>query len=370
MKFFTTLGLALALSTAMAGEEYGGINFHSSVPQDQVDALKTDINYLYQTPVSAIDAEFQAMTGLPAVDGAHMHNWLINRSKHIIGESFQLTEENIAYWIFHRFPKTPLPDAFKAVNEDGDDGVVTIMSNIGSALYLMGKKEDVLFGLKLDGDKVYAKSTRAGILQVGKGLFLERFRINKGDLLAPANTVSRLGTLFHEARHSDGNSEHTGFVHDECPAGHPYEGYAACEKSNNGSYSLGAVAEKQLLLNCTSCSEKEKSAISASVADAFSRIVDPKQGAQKTDLIKQIKAYEEILVVLDTLINFSTPEKKKAYEDEKKKIEQKLVVLKLMLADLEKQPSVGLPLDPTPEGKYDDISIKKSVKLMEKSLKK
>ncbi|MCM2350880.1 MAG: hypothetical protein NDI69_12730 [Bacteriovoracaceae bacterium] len=370
MKLFTTLGLAFALSSAMAGEEYGGINFHSSVPQDQVNALKADINYLYQTPVSTIDAEFQAMTGLPAVDGAHMHNWLINRSKHIIGESFQLTEENIAYWIFHRFPKTPLPDAFKAVNEDEDEGVVTVMSNIGSALYLLGKKQDVLLGLKLDGDKVYAKSTRAGILQVGKGLFLERFRINKGDLLAPANTVSRLGTLFHEARHSDGNSEHTGFVHDECPTGHAYEGHAACEKSSNGSYSLGAVAEKQLLLNCSSCSEKEKSAISAGIADAFSRIVDPKQSAQKAELEKQIKAYEDVLAVYDTLINLSTPEKKKAYEAEKKKIEQNIEELKLMLADLEKQPTVALPLDPAPEGKYDEISIKKSVKLIEKSLKK
>lgn len=365
MKTLAALSLALTLSTAAFAEDFAGIKFHSSVPTEQVEALKTDLKYLYQNPTTQSDAEFLAMSGLQVADGAHMHNWLLNRVKHVIGESFQLTEENIAVWFFHRFPKTPLPDAFKAMS--GQQEVTTIMSNIGSALYLVGKKEKLLFGLKLDGKKVYAKSTRAGILQVGEGLFLERFLLNK-DLHAPANSVSRLGTLFHEARHSDGNSEHTGFVHDECPVGHPYAGHAACEASSNGSYSLGAVAERNLLINCSSCSLPEKSALSASVADGFSRVVDKNLFAKKAELIERIRQAQEIIQMMKGLLDIR--ELKDKYQAEIAKLEALVVLMQEELARLEKEAPKVSPLDPTPEGKYDEISVKNSTKIMNKSLKK
>ncbi len=368
MKTLAVLSLALTMSTAFAAQEFGGISFHSSVPQEQVDALKVDISYLYQNPVTKSDPEFLAMSGLPVADGANMHNWLVNRVKHIIGEGFELNEENIAVWLFHSFPKTPLPDAFKEVS--GKEEVTTIMSNIGTALYLVGKKEDLLFGLKLDGDKVYAKSSRVGILQVGKGLFLERFRLNK-DLNAPANSVSRLGTLFHEARHSDGNSAHTGFTHDICPSGHAYEGHAACETSSNGSYSLGAVAERNLLQNCASCSVPELAALSAGVADGFSRVVDFNLSSKRAVLESEIKTYGELIKTYEGMMIGSTvPEVREIFEAEIKKLKTKLELLSVELEALKDVKPVNLPLDPTPEGKYSELALKKSIKLMNRSLEK
>src|SRR5690606_17750304 len=78
------------------------------------------------------------------------------------------------------------------------------MINLGAALYIGGKQYRTLLGFRVPGwDQVVAvRSPRAGIIQVGEGLFT----VNAGGgLESEANSLIRTAVFFHEARHSDGN---------------------------------------------------------------------------------------------------------------------------------------------------------------------
>ena len=366
MKKIAALTIALTMSSSYAAEHFAGIEFHSSVPKEQVNALKADLTYLYKTPVTKTLPAFATMSGITKMDGANMHNWLLNRVKYVVGETYELTDANVVVKRFHTFPNTPLPAGFESAV--GTEEVTTIMSNLGAAVYLIGKKEKMLFGLRLDDNNVYAKSPRTGILQVGRGLFLERFSINK-DLLSNANSISRLGTLFHEARHSDGNSGHTGFMHAICPEGHGYAGHAACESSNNGPYSLGAVSEIQMIQNCTTCSTQDKSILTTRAADSLARIVDVDLATQIHRLKTAIASADELLKAYEDLAT-KYPDKVHLIEAEMNKVKRKKAEYQARLASLEKvKPSIA-SLDPKPEGDFKEISLKDSMKTMERSLKK
>ncbi len=366
MKKLAALTIALSMSTSYAAEHFAGIEFHSSVPKEQVDALKVDLTYLYKTPVTKTLPAFSSMSGLTTLDGANMHNWLLNRVKYVVGETYELNDSNIVVKRFHSFPNTPLPSGFESAS--GTDEVTTIMSNIGAAVYLIGKKEKMLFGLKLDDNNVYAKSPRTGILQVGRGGFVEKFAINK-ELLSNANSISRLGTLFHEARHSDGHGAHTGFTHAICPEGHGYAGYAACEKANNGPYSLGAASEIQMTQNCTTCSTQDKSVLSARAADSLARVVDADLATQIHRLKNAIKTADELIKAYEDLAT-KYPDKVHLIETEMNKVKRKKEEYQNRLTVLEKVKPTYASLDPKPEGDYKEISLKDSVKTMERSLKK
>lgn len=365
MKKLAALTIALSMSSSYAAVNFAGIEFHSSVPKDQVDALKVDLTYLYKTPVTKPLPAFQTMSGITKMDGANMHNWLLNRVKYVVGETFDL-ESNVVVKRFHTFPNTPIPPGFESASDTEE--VTTIMSNIGAALYLIGKGEKILYGLKLDGTNVYAKSTRTGILQVGRGLFLERFSINK-ELLSNANSISRLGTLFHEARHSDGAGTHTGFIHAICPEGHDYAGHAACESSNNGPYSLGAVSEIQMIQNCTTCSTQDRSILTTRAADSLARIVDVDLATQIHRLKTAIATADQLLKAYEDLAT-KYPDKVHLIEAEMNKVKSKKAEFQARLAVLEKQKPSIASLDPKPEGDYKEVSLKDSVKIMENSLKK
>lgn len=368
MKLLAAAALTLVgtLSTAFAAEEFGGIKFHSSIPKIQVETLKTDLRYLYQNPLIKADQQFMTTAQIAGGDGQNLHNWLLNRVRYIVGENFKLDEPNIIGSPYDRFPNTPIPDAFKAITADGG-GVKTVMTNIGGALYLVGKSQKTLFGIKFDGETVYAKGARIGLLQVGEGLFLERFLLNKNPL-AVSNSISRLGTLFHEARHSDGNGKSTGFLHFTCPAGHAYATFAACEASANGSYTIGGLSERHMLANCSSCNKQEQNALAAKVVDSFSRILNISPAAAEiSNQINQLKTiYAQYTAMLPTL--------KPA---DKAKVQAELVKIKPMIAQLEAQYKVATakpvkpsPLDPRPEGLIVMITVPQSSAAMNRSLQK
>lgn len=363
MKKIAIVSLALAVSSfAQAGERFGGVNFHSSVPANQVRALKTDLTYLFQTPVSVVDNDFRNTSGLSRVDGENMHNWLLNRVKYIIGQDYELNSRNIVAKKGHKFPSTPLPEL------SAHQAALVIMSNVGSAVYLSGKFDNTLFGLKLDGETVYGKSTRMGVLQVGEGLFYEKFQINANPLSA-ANSISRLGTLFHEARHSDGNSKHTGFIHDKCPTGHAYAGLAACEASSNGSYSLGAYAERNLLKNCKTCSVEDKTILTARIADNFGRIVVATNNSRVKEIQAQIEFMEGIVRSYKFIMGID-PSSKERVQKEIVKFQAKIDELKREVTTLlASSKSIPKALDPRPEGEYTEMSVSESSSLMKQSLR-
>lgn len=379
MRSILALGLLTLASGAFSGTDFGAINFHSSVPNDQLLAMTTDLRYLFDTPVKTSDAEFKSLLGLKEDNGPEMHNWLVNRVRHIIGESFELEDKNIRVLTGYVFPNTPIPQIgqMAGLSQEGESsGVKTIMSNLGSALYLVGKKgvkvrnvmTPVLYGLSLDGETVYATSTRVGIIKVGEGLFFKDFRVTE-DELAPANSISRLGTFFHEARHSDGNGKSTGFAHDRCPITHPYANNFACEKSANGSYSVGALTLRNLVANCTACTEKEKTTLQLLVLDSFDRILSGDNARARLSIYEKTKTqYQDILKAYIELAPSATGELKTRIESEMKKITDMLVLIDLHMAllknDLNKVPA---PLDASPEGLFRPVSLQESIRAMSSS---
>jgi hypothetical protein len=373
MNILQLLVLVTMMSSAYAADEFGGVTFDSSVIKSQADAFKADYRYLYQNPVKEVDAEFLSIAELAAGDGPNMHNWLINRVKYIVGESFELNDKNISVIKFV-FPSTPLAETpVKPVTTVTTDmKVSTVMSNLGSALYMVGKRNGTAFGLNLGFfNKLYAMSPRVGILQVGEGLFLEKYVLNP-DVLAPVNSISRLATMFHEARHSDSNGKTTSLMHAYCPTGHGYAGYAACENVGNGPYTVGALSERHMMKNCSTCNTAEKTGLAARVVDSFSRVLDTNKLEKISSIKSQItsaemvvKTYQESLL---PYVNFEP--KRSELLVEVKKLERNIIALKAELVVAQNVPNGKAAFaDATPEGDFSVISLKDSMKKMERSLR-
>ena len=102
-------------------------------------------------------------------DQTHLYNWVYNRVKFIIGEDYQLRGRNLVSLKGHRFTSTPIPPS--VLNRTNQYAGTIIMSNVGAELYLLGKLDNILKGIKLDNKSVFAPSPRVGILQVGEGHF-------------------------------------------------------------------------------------------------------------------------------------------------------------------------------------------------------
>lgn len=359
------LSLLALFPVVKAQENFAGIYFDSSLPALQTHALKNDLTYLFQTSYDHVDPDLQIVTGMPSVDGPHMYNWLYNRVKYIIGEDYHIWHRrNALTRRWHKFPNTPLPP-FMTKSLESFYGVV-IMSNTGAELYLRGKRDKILRGIKLDRKDVYATSPRVGILQVGAGLFRESFQINT-ELNSEANKIKRLATLFHEARHSDGHSEHIGFHHDKCPSGHPLSGLNACETSANGAYTTEAVATKTLLLNCHSCSQEDTTKLQAAVADAYSRVILVSHMKTEAQLLQEIEAYQRVVEFYIEYLQTSPH-----YEPgirELARLRAEIIKCEEQLAEL-RNPKIAEELDPTPEGPYQEVSVEASSRLMKATLNK
>lgn len=369
MKKIVAASLILSLSNLANGaEQFAGIFFDSSVPANQVRTLKEDLTYLYQNPFKQTDPELKNLTGVAKVDGAHMYNWVYNRVRYILGEQFN-TSRNIVTQKGHKFPSTPLPklSSHQSTNSYSAYGAVMIMSNIGAELYLNGKSKNTLWGLKINGKKVFAPSPRVGILQVGEGLFLEKLSIN-GNVNSEANKIKRLGTLIHEARHSDGNSEHIGFHHNKCPTGHALSGFYACESSANGSYTVEASATKTLLLNCRTCSEEDKTKLQTQIADSLSRVVVRSHVKTEAQLLSEIETFQKVVTFYEDLLS-KNPNLEQTYREELTRLRNQLQLCQDQLKEL-RTPIEPKKLDPKPEGIYQEATVEQSSNLMNASLKK
>lgn len=167
----------------------------------------------------------------------------------------------------------------KKESDDEEKGFV-VMSNVGAALYMGGKQQNQVYGMKVSRGllkspiKAVAESPRVGIIQIGEGLFMKELTLNNQNPNSVANSINRLATFFHEARHSDGNGSSLGFAHSSCPPGHDYSGAPACDENLNGPYTVGAIMALEMLKGCAdSCTEREKEMLKLVVLDSQSRIM-------------------------------------------------------------------------------------------------
>jgi hypothetical protein len=163
---------------------------------------------------------------------------------------------------------------------------------MGTALYQYGKElrdqnPDVNYlVVEVNNGWVHVNNQRNGIMQIGPALFDPNFMANPSNPYAYANTAMRVDTLFHEARHADGNevSGSYGFSHINCPSGagvaKEFIGKPACDDNANGPYTIGAQVLKAYIAKCGAyCSVQDKSVLQAVMLDSLSRVVKRGNGS-------------------------------------------------------------------------------------------
>lgn len=295
------------------------IKISKEVPYEQELLIKKDINTLKSMIFSETTEEVtKSVLGISTVNANSLNKWLNERVSLVIGERFDLDNrleikrEKVIYP--NQFVKAdykldqltvidseqsnaldPILDfeayvAQQALNEDKDDsGVITVMSNIGAALYTLGKDNKVLAGLNTainirDKEILPALSPRVGIIQIGRGLFHKNLTVSPDAPSNLANAINRLGTFFHEARHSDGNGKSLVFGHARCPKElKEYAGFAACDRNKNGPYSVGVVTILEMTKNCKDrCSKRETQILAMIALDSASRVVKDRSGSEAT----------------------------------------------------------------------------------------
>ncbi|NDD53331.1 hypothetical protein EBZ39_05575 [bacterium] len=247
-----------------------GIVLDSTVPEDQRNLIDQDLYNLSQLNLSVTSSDLQVLN-INSFSGSEMVSWFKTRVSYIVGESFDYSEQAyIVGTVSYRpqiYASTLLDNDFLAQNS-----LVTIMVNIGSALYRYGKNNSRVLTLDVGGQTLYIKSPRIGVIQIGEGLFTSwSVRNTARDTLA--NSLIRLSVFFHEARHSDGNGDNVTFPHALCPDWHDYSGNYSCDNSANGPYVVDSIMLKNLRNACTNCSNTEIQTFKAFQADAESRLL-------------------------------------------------------------------------------------------------
>lgn len=265
----------------------------STLPASQQETLQKDFAALENMSFTSSDSDMKSTMGLQTINASSLIKWLEDRVQVVVDENYNIAKNtkvapsevvypsaNISPAIEEPLlPPPPVPAA------ESNQKPMVVMSNVGASIYnqLKSLKKLGLVTVPGVGD-LPVSSPRIGIIKVGPGLFKDRVSTSP---LSAGNTISRLSTFFHESRHSDGNGISLSFSHANCPPGHDYEGYYACDRNLNGPYTVGALITKNMLENCKNCDVKEKERLKLIALDSFSRIIKVTPqfiGADKTEI--------------------------------------------------------------------------------------
>lgn len=317
--------------------------------------LKSDLSELkyFEFPNSAEEKTLNLFE-TDSLTSTFLRDWLYKRVSYIVEDKD-----------FKKF--TPVSQKSRNSKELTDDdfpiieksyfpeskGGNTLMSNFGASIYYHGKLKNKHYSIKykksmFTDKRVLVKSPRVGILRVGKGLFEKANTINHKDDDSIANTIHRLSTLFHEARHSDGNKKSLGFFHSICPSDSDYAGLLACDNNLNGPYSIGAAVQKEFLKNCDSCSEAEKEVLRMVITDSLSRVV--KKTYKVSDNPTE-RVANQLVVVKEAKEDFfkKTDSLKLIYKRAYNYIYEDIKLIELITKDNSFVIEESVNLDPTPE---------------------
>lgn len=253
----------------------------SKINKDQRKTLKNDLEVIKNFSFShSADPRTLAVLEIDDLNSDSAYSWLRARVSAVV-EDTNIDNLKISGRRFSNYPRNDAPIIEQALPapSDGSGGKgVTVMSNIGTAIYYAGKTSNQLYRVKvktgfLSSKMIEVTSPRAGIIQIGEGLFMRKYLMNKDNEAATANSLGRMAVFFHEARHSDGNGKGLGFFHAVCPIGHDFAGAHACDRNLNGPYSVGAQMMKEMARNCGDCSVSEKEQMRLRYLDSMNRVL-------------------------------------------------------------------------------------------------
>jgi hypothetical protein len=296
-------------SVAFADGPATKINGHFTVASDvsaqESKVLASDLAYLKTLKPQANDAQLQQLMETKVLTEPVMEQWLADRVQYIISETTNLeTDAGVVSQSFafpnpgmlptqvtNGAPIKPAADTQPAQAQAPAQGQgVLVMLNIGGGLYMAGKASNSLIGIKVAGVGVVPlTSPRVGVLQIGAGMFQPLLK--DAGITNPqsrAYTIFHLATLFHEARHSDGNGKSLGFAHSLCPIDHDLAGLAGCDNSTNGAYTLDAVVMRNLTASCKDCKAADTEALKLEVLDSFSRVLKQSPTNEKLGMVQSI----------------------------------------------------------------------------------
>ncbi|MCP4913565.1 MAG: hypothetical protein GY909_10635 [Oligoflexia bacterium] len=257
--------------------------YDSGVKRKYVSIIENDLDFLHEFSFSQEpNPETLQVFGLESFQSTDIEKWLSERVNYIIKDrSYEsLKLKTLKYFFPYENPNDfPEIESYATPNRSEKEiKEMTIMSNIGTAIYYSGKRSQRLLGLRikkglLKYDTVAIRSPRVGILQIGEGLFSKKFLDNPKDEDSRVNSIIRISTLLHEARHSDGSGKNLGFLHIPCPKGHDYEGLKACDFNLNGPYSISSQSLIEFLKSCQDCNEEEKEIIRFRILNNSDRVI-------------------------------------------------------------------------------------------------
>lgn len=258
------------------------IRFANQIDQKSVQLLQQDLaklESLLLAPTS-YDRQLIEVMGVETLDANTLRTWLADRVGYIVDENFDPLREFVFHSDYSSFPNASI---FPQFDQDdvalpaGHGELLIVMANLGAAQYLIGKSKRQIFSFDFEDQNgssvVPIVSPRQGVIKIGAGLFHPRLNFASDDLSREVNSIMRLATLFHEARHSDGNGTSLGFFHSKCPVGHPMQGRSACDKNLNGPYMIDALLIEKMAASCQSCTQDELTFLHSQAEESRSRVL-------------------------------------------------------------------------------------------------
>jgi len=274
------IGLILA-GSIQAKDHNVDIKFSKGISKKFRKAMDRDLSVLERLDFKKeADQETLKVLGLDSLNADSATKWLEDRVQVVIEElsSKKLEKKIKIEERYFNFENADVNPNIEIPTSTPSGKGVTVMSNLGAALYFAGKSAGSLFSFKvktgfMKSETVKFSSPRAGLIMIGPGHFMERFDFDKDDRKAEANSYNRLATFFHEARHSDGAGKDLGFFHAVCPDGHDFQGLNACDRNLNGPYAVGAQMIKEFLKNCDNCNDEVQERMKLAYLGSTNRII-------------------------------------------------------------------------------------------------
>jgi hypothetical protein len=235
------------------------------------------------TTNTANDTNLKNLLEVQDLSGATMSTWLKERVRYLLSPDLSKYRVGTLDTSARSLYVSRLPGL------DANETENMAAAMMGTRLYEIGKTmrtEDPnveYLMIEVNNAWVHLNTQRNGVMQIGPALFDPKYMPNSANPSAYANTAVRVETLFHEARHADGNevSGSFGFYHAICPdSAGEFAKKAACDDNANGPYTLGAQILKAYLSNCGDfCSAQDRSVLQAFMLDSLSRVVRRSNGS-------------------------------------------------------------------------------------------
>jgi hypothetical protein len=244
---------------AQLREPIGHIYFDNTIPPDEYTLIAKDLHALRSMVFARSPAsELQRILKLPNLSAGSMLGWLEERIHYIVNENygiksgsrttFDTSADNYGTWLFEYHLADPRIETRQEIPGIGE---------------------------------VMVTSPRVGIVRLGPAMFSTIF-----SHIGISESIMRLATLFHEARHSDGKGKSLGFNH-ACPKGFR-TGQSNCDNNENGPYTIDALFVKVAMDSCSNCSAYGKEIMKLFIASSNLCVVPGSGEWDDTPQIEQL----------------------------------------------------------------------------------